>query len=120
MAFKRYRPEDFEMTDADRRNAEIVGEGGAGKRALGSTIGTVAGGALGALGFLGGPALGGATMGLGASLGGAAGDAIGGAAAEGELSDAEEELSEADEERKRKLAMYQLRQGALDSLLSER
>lgn len=119
MPYKRLTPADLEPSDEEKRAARVSAEGGAGKRSIGSTIGSVAGGALGALGFLGGPALGAATMGAGVGLGGSIGGEIGGAAAEDELAAADETLSEGEMERRKRIESYRLRQEALDALLSE-
>lgn len=116
---RRLTPKDFEVSDAERQAARTSAEGGAGARTAGSTIGSLAGGALGALGFLGGPAVGAATLGLGSSIGGALGGEIGGATAQGDIDEANEALSEFERKRQEKLAQYQLRQEALDALLSE-
>lgn len=116
---RRLTPEELALTAAEKRAAEVQAEGGAGKRAIGSTVGSVAGGALGALGFLGGPALGAATLAAGAGLGGALGEMAGGAFAEGDLDDADNVLVEGERKRAEKMARYKLRQDALNALLSE-
>ena len=120
---RRIKPSDFEVSQRERELAQKVGEGGAGAQAAGSTIGSILGGGLGALGFLvpgAGAALGPALMSAGAGLGGQVGGMIGEKSAEGEIDDAEEDLMDADEQRKRKLADYQLRQEALQGLLGTR
>lgn len=117
---RRFKPDEFKVTDEERDLARKLGEGGAGAQATGSTIGSLAGGALGALGFLGGPALGAATLGLGAGLGGQIGSLAGQKLAEDELADAEDDLLESDEKRQRRLADYQLRQEVLQSLMGTR
>ena len=122
MARGRLTARDLEVSDAERQAARTLAEGGAGARTAGSTIGSLAGAGLGALGFLVpgvGAALGPATMGLGSSLGGALGGEIGGMTAQGGLDDAQEDLREAEMERQKKLEAYQLRQDALDALLNE-
>lgn len=58
------------MTD---RNDRIAGLQAGAQQQQNSMIGSLIGGGLGALGFIGGPALGSATMGAGASLGGSIG-----------------------------------------------
>jgi phage tail tape-measure protein len=120
---RRIKSSDFEVSQRERELARKLGEGGAGAQSTGSTIGSLAGAGLGALGFLvpgAGLALGPALMSAGAGLGGQVGGMIGGKAAEGELEDAEDDLMDVDEERKRKLADYQLRQEALQGLLGTR
>lgn len=120
---RRIKPSDFEVSARERELARKVGEGGAGAQSTGSTIGSLAGAGLGALGFLvpgAGLALGPALMGAGARLGGQVGGMIGEKSAEGEVDDAEEDLMDIDEQRKRKLADYQLRQEALQGLLGTR
>jgi hypothetical protein len=116
---QRLTPKDLEVTEAERRAARVAGEGGEGARNIGSSIGSVAGGALGALGFLGGPAVGAATLGIGSSLGGALGSEIGGATAQGDVDDANRVLTEAERKRQEKIALYQLRQDALEALMNE-
>jgi hypothetical protein len=119
---RRLTPEELALTAAEQRAAQVQAEGGAGKRAIGSTIGNVAGGALGALGFLvpgAGGVLGPAAMAAGSQLGGAVGDMAGGALAEGELDEADDVLAEGERKRQEKLARYKLRQDALNALLSE-
>jgi hypothetical protein len=119
---RRLTPADLEMTEAERRAAAVQGEGGAGKRAIGSTVGSVAGGALGALGFLVpgvGAVLGPAAMAAGSKLGEAAGSMAGDALAEGELDAAGDVLEEGERRRQEKVARYKLRQDALDALLGE-
>ncbi len=114
-----FRPEDFEPDDdeleAARELAEAEGYGGTGQ-----AIGSLAGGALGALGFLGGPAVGATTTGLGASLGGGLGGLIGGELGRGKADKASDKLREAERERQRKLADYQNRQAALNALMGTR
>lgn len=122
MARGRLTPQDLEVSDAERQAVRTLAEGGAGARTAGKTIGGIAGAGLGALGFLVpgvGAVLGPAAMSAGSALGSDAGDAIGGAAAQGALDEAESSLSEAEMERQKKLQAYQLRQEALDALLNE-
>jgi hypothetical protein len=119
---RRLTPEDLELTAAEKRAAAIQGEGGAGKRAIGSTIGNVAGAGLGALGFLVpgvGAVLGPAAMAAGSQLGGAVGGMAGDALAEGELDAANNVLEEGERKRQERIARYKLRQDALNDLLSE-
>ena len=122
MALRRTTPRDFDATDEEKRLAATVADGGAGARATGSGIGGVAGGALGALGFLvpgAGAILGPAGIAAGSQLGSMAGDAIGGAVAEGDVAGAEEALTDFELKRRKKLEAQRLRQQALDDLLSE-
>lgn len=119
---KRLTPADFEVSDAEREAARVAAEGGAGARTIGKTVGGLAGAGLGALGFLVpgvGAVLGPATMAAGSGLGGALGDQIGAATAQGELDEANETLTEQERDRQKKLAAYQLKQEALNALLSE-
>ena len=112
---RRFRDEEFLPSHREleaARKAEEAKKAGA----LGSGIGTVAGTALGALGFLGGPAVGAATLPAGAALGGTVGNMIG-----DELGNAEAEkqqgiLDAAELERQRKLRAIQMRQEALEAL----
>ena len=116
---RRLTPEDLALTAAEKRAAEVQAEGGAGNRAIGGTIGSLAGAGLGALGFLGGPGLGAATLGLGSSIGGALGGMAGDALSEDELGAADATLAEGEMRRQEKLARYKLRQDALNALMSE-
>lgn len=116
---QRLTPKDLEVTEAERRAARVAGEGGEGARTAGSAIGSIAGGALGALGFLGGPAVGAATLGLGSSIGGALGGEVGGMTAQGDIDEANRVLTEAERKRQEKIALYQLRQDALEELMNE-
>lgn len=119
---QRLTPKDLEVTEAERRAARIAGEGGEGARSTGGAIGSVAGGALGALTALipgVGAAIAPAATSLGAGLGNALGSEIGGAAAQGDIDKANRVLTEAERKRQEKLALYQLRQDALDALMSE-
>lgn len=114
-----YRPEDFDISDDEREASEDLAEA-EGYGANGQAIGSLAGGALGALGFIGGPALGGVTTGLGASLGGTAGGLIGGKLGSDKADKATATLLKAEEERQRKLQDYQNRQQALAALMGTR
>jgi phage tail tape-measure protein len=114
-----YRPEDFEVSDEEREASEALAEA-EGYGSQGQAIGSLAGGALGALGFIGGPALGAATTGLGASLGGAAGGLIGGKLGSDKADKATDALLKAEEERQRKLQDHQNRQQALAALMGTR
>ena len=82
---------------------------------VGSAIGTVAGSALGALGFLA-PGVGAVTLPAGAALGGTVGSLIGDAIGEGEAEKQNAVLNDAELERQKKLRALQLRQEALDAL----
>jgi hypothetical protein len=119
---QRLTPKDLEVTEAERRAARVAGEGGEGARNIGSSIGSVAGGALGALtGLIPGVglAIAPAATSLGAGLGGAIGGEIGGATAQGDVDDANRVLTEAERKRQEKIALYQLRQDALEALMNE-
>lgn len=119
---QRLTPKDLEVTEAERRAARIAGEGGEGARAIGSTVGGVAGTALGALTGLipvAGPLIAGPAMALGAKVGSMAGEQIGGMAAQGDIDEANRVLTEAERKRQEKLALYQLRQDALEELMNE-
>lgn len=116
---RRLNASDLEVTEEERRLAreaeEAEGYGG-----TGSAIGSGVGGALGLLGFAGGPALGAATAGLGAGLGGSAGALIGSALGQKKADSANERLADIDRERQKRLQDYQLRQQALDALMGQR
>lgn len=119
---QRLTPKDLEVTEAERRAARVAGEGGEGARNLGSTVGSVAGGALGALTALipgVGVAVAPAATSLGAGLGGALGGEVGGMAAQGDIDEANRVLTEAERKRQEKIALYQLRQDALEALRNE-
>ncbi len=118
----RYYPTPDELTpgkrelEAQRKAAASPGMG----QAWGSGIGGVAGGALGALGLLGGPGLAAITIPAGAAAGSALGGAIGGTVGNAQADEASEILNDAEAERQKKLAAFQLRQQALQQLLSQR
>lgn len=123
MAPRRLTPADLEATEEEKRAARVAAEGGQGAAALGQTIGSVGGGALGALGFLvpgAGAALGPAGIAAGSALGGQLGGMIGAETQRGAVENAEDELSEAEMQRRKRVEAYKLRQDALDSLLQER
>lgn len=120
----RYRepdPDDFEVTDEERRAARTSAGAQAEKGAYGSGIGGVLGAlAGGVLGTAVVPGLGTAAgAGLGASAGSAIGGAIGGQMGSDEASRADEVLSEAEEKRRRKLAEMEQRERALDDFLAQ-
>lgn len=119
MAFRRYTPDELEPTDEELALARTLGEGGANEQAIGSAVGSLAGTALGALGLLGGPAVGAATMGLGNQLGSQAGQLIGNKVAEGKLKSAEDGLLNKQREREKRVNAYQLRLDALNALLAK-
>ena len=119
---RRLTPEDLALTAAEKRAAQVQAEGGAGNRAIGSTIGNIAGAGLGALGFLvpgAGAILGPAAMAAGSQLGGALGGMAGDAFSEGDLEEAGDTIAEGEMKRQEKLARYKLRQDALNALMSE-
>lgn len=99
--------------EKQRKAAAAPGE----KGAWGGALGTIAGGALGAL--LSVPSFGSLAPVLipaGAGAGGAIGGAIGGSVGGAEADAAEQDLETADLERQKKLAALKLRQAALDHL----
>jgi phage tail tape-measure protein len=115
---RRLTPEDLALTAAEKRAAQVQAEGGAGNRAIGSTIGNIAGAGLGALGFLvpgAGAILGPAAMAAGSQLGGA----LGGMAGDAFSEEADDDIAEGEMKRQEKLARYKLRQDALNALMSE-
>jgi len=119
---RRLTPEDLALTESEKRAAQVVGEGGAGNRAIGSGVGNVLGAGLGALGFLVpgvGAVLGPAAMAAGSQLGGALGGMAADELSSGELGMAEDTLAEGEMDRQKKLARYKLRQAALNDLMSE-
>ncbi len=116
------RPADVELSEEEKELARLQAEH-AGDAQLGSSIGGVAGGALGALGFLipgaglvAGPAL----TALGSSVGGLAGGAIGGAVGGEKIDSAQTRLDELAKKREERLKSYALKQQALDALLGSR
>ena len=119
---RRLTPEDLALTAAEKRAAQVQAEGGAGNRAIGSTIGNIAGAGLGALGFLvpgAGAILGPAAMAAGSQFGGALGGMAGDAFSEDDLEEADDTIAEGEMKRQEKLARYKLRQDALNALMSE-
>lgn len=119
---QRLTPKDLEVTEAERRAARVAGEGGEGARSIGGAVGGVAGGALGALTALipgVGLAIAPAATSLGAGLGSTLGSEIGGASAQGDVDEANRVLTEAERKRQEKIALYQLRQDALEALRNE-
>lgn len=119
MAFRRYTPDELEPTEEELALARTLGEGGATEQAIGSTVGSLAGTALGALGLFGGPAVGAATMGLGNQIGSQVGQFAGSQVAEGKLKSAEDSLLKKQREREKKINAYQLRLDALNALLAK-
>jgi hypothetical protein len=110
-------PRDSEFLPSQReleaaKKAEQAKQAGGWGRAAG----TIAGGALGALGFLGGPAVGTATLGAGAGIGGEVGQLIGDEVGNAEAEKQNEIVDAAELERQRKLRALQMRQQALDAL----
>lgn len=106
--------DELAATEEEKAAARKVATAPGESQAVGGGIGTILGGALGALGIPLG--LGEVTIPLGASLGGAAGGAIGGSIGAGDADKAQAVLDEAEQARQRKLTEMQLRQQALDAL----
>lgn len=118
---RRLYPDDdeLELTEAERLAAKRSASSQQNGASIGGVAGSVAGGALGALGLLV-PGLGAVTIPAGLSLGGAAGAAIGGAVGSSDADAADELLRRKAEQRQKIVSEQQARQEALKALMAER
>lgn len=110
--------DELEPSEEEKQAARTAASAQGTDAAWGSGIGTVAGGALGALGILGGPELAALTIPAGMTLGGTVGNALGGQIGGDAAHNASDTLSADEAERQKKVTEVQLREDALNRLLA--
>ena len=111
----RLRPEDLLPSEEELRLMREAQSAGGTGQAVGSTLGSLAGGGLSFLAGPGAPALAPALMSAGGALGGLAGGMIGGGMSEA----AQKRLAELEAARQEKIDAYQMREEALRRLLEQ-
>jgi hypothetical protein len=123
---RRLRPEDLLPTERERWLAKQAQKAPEEARGWGGTLGKIVGGGIGALGYLGDVATGGASLGaigtattaLGAGVGGALGESIGGAIGDSQAEGYESEGLALEAKRAENMNRWQRRRAALQALLS--
>lgn len=112
------RPSELLPTDDELSYAQTAAQAQPEGDAIGSTIGSVAGGAIGLLGLLGGPAVAGITVPLGMAAGGAVGHAWGSGIGGSIADDAASRGNALAEGRTRAATREELRRRALQALVA--